>query len=181
MRRVSRGARGTCLATAIGLALALGACGADDESPSNGAAATRSTPEQTTPHSSTAPKPADRLASSGKVAAKDVPTSGDDSPAAKRVEPYREDFDRKLEAAERQQRENERKAAATPPAPTPAPKPKAGCHPSYQPCLDPGPSDYDCKGSSDDGPAYTGPVLVVGPDEYGLDPDGNGAGCDLGE
>lgn len=53
------------------------------------------------------------------------------------------------------------------------------CHPSYEgACLDPSSPDYDCSGGSGDGPDYTGPVTVVGPDEYDLDRDGNGAGCE---
>jgi hypothetical protein len=39
-------------------------------------------------------------------------------------------------------------------------------------------SDVDCSGGSGDGPAYTGPVSVHGPDEYDLDRDGDGAGCE---
>lgn len=52
------------------------------------------------------------------------------------------------------------------------------CHPSYSPCLDPAPYDYDCAGGSGDGPAYTGTVEVQGYDEYGLDDDGDGIGCE---
>lgn len=60
----------------------------------------------------------------------------------------------------------------------PAP-PESNCHPSYEgACLDPSMSDYDCAGGSGDGPAYTGPVRVVGPDEYGLDRDGDGYACE---
>jgi hypothetical protein len=29
-----------------------------------------------------------------------------------------------------------------------------------------------------DGPVYTGTVRVIGPDEYGLDDDGDGVGCE---
>lgn len=54
------------------------------------------------------------------------------------------------------------------------------CHPSYNPCLDPYSSDYDCAGGSGDGPDYTGTVEVIGPDVYGLDDDGDGIGCELG-
>jgi hypothetical protein len=55
----------------------------------------------------------------------------------------------------------------------------ASCHPSYEgECLDPSVSDYDCEGGSGNGPGYTGRVSVVGPDEYGLDRDGDGVGCD---
>ena len=61
----------------------------------------------------------------------------------------------------------------------PRPAPVANCHPSYTgACLDPNASDYDCAGGSGDGPKYTGTVTVVGPDEYGLDSDGDGVGCE---
>jgi endonuclease YncB( thermonuclease family) len=53
------------------------------------------------------------------------------------------------------------------------------CHPSYEgACLDPNSSDYDCAGGEGNGPDYTGPVRVVGPDDYGLDADGDGIGCE---
>ena len=53
------------------------------------------------------------------------------------------------------------------------------CHPSYKgACLDPKASDYDCAGGSGNGPKYTGPVRVVGPDVFGLDADGDGYGCE---
>lgn len=53
------------------------------------------------------------------------------------------------------------------------------CHPSYTgACLDPNASDYDCAGGSGNGPKYTGPVQVVGYDEYGLDTDDDGYGCE---
>lgn len=55
----------------------------------------------------------------------------------------------------------------------------SGCHPSYQDaCLDAGASDYDCVGGSGNGPEFVGVVTVVGPDDYGLDRDGDGTGCD---
>lgn len=54
------------------------------------------------------------------------------------------------------------------------------CNPNYSGCLDPFASDYDCAGGSGDGPLYTGTVEVIGYDEYGLDDDGDGIGCDLG-
>jgi len=61
----------------------------------------------------------------------------------------------------------------------PKPLPPSNCHPSYTgACLDPNASDYDCAGGSGDGPKYTGRVTVVGPDEYGLDGDGDGIGCE---
>jgi hypothetical protein len=57
--------------------------------------------------------------------------------------------------------------------------PTRNCHPSYQgACLDPNASDYDCAGGSGNGPYYTGPVRVVGPDVFGLDADGDGYGCE---
>jgi hypothetical protein len=53
------------------------------------------------------------------------------------------------------------------------------CDPSYVgACLDPNASDYDCVGGSGDGPRYTGPVRVVGPDHFRLDADGDGYGCE---
>lgn len=52
------------------------------------------------------------------------------------------------------------------------------CHPSYDPCV-PVASDVDCAGGNGDGPVYVdGPIKVVGPDEYGLDRDGDGVACD---
>jgi hypothetical protein len=69
-------------------------------------------------------------------------------------------------------------------APTPAlakKKPPAArhCHPSYVgACLDPKASDYDCIGGSGNGPKYTGPVRVVGPDVFRLDADHDGLGCE---
>lgn len=55
---------------------------------------------------------------------------------------------------------------------------RQNCHPSYSGCLDPYASDYDCAGGSGNGPRYTGRVQVVGHDEFDLDRDGNGWGCD---
>lgn len=54
------------------------------------------------------------------------------------------------------------------------------CNPNYSGCLDPYASDYDCASGSGDGPLYTGTVEVIGYDEYELDDDGDGIGCDLG-
>ncbi|MEU4599964.1 hypothetical protein [Nocardia sp. NPDC023988] len=51
------------------------------------------------------------------------------------------------------------------------------CHGSYSPCL-PIVSDVDCEGGSGNGPVYTGKVKVIGPDDYGLDRDGDGYGCE---
>jgi micrococcal nuclease len=67
-------------------------------------------------------------------------------------------------------------ANATPkpvaPAPTkkPAPKPAPACHPSYDPCL-PIVGDLDC-------PEIGHQVSVIGPDDYRLDRDHDGIGCD---
>jgi hypothetical protein len=68
-------------------------------------------------------------------------------------------------------------APPPPPPTTAAPAPAQNCHPSYDPCLAPA-SDYDCAGGSGNGPAYTGRVNVIGPDEYDLDRDGDGVGCE---
>ena len=75
--------------------------------------------------------------------------------------------------------------APPPPPPTapPAPPPTAparNCHPSYEgDCLKVGIGDYDCAGGSGNGPNYVpGTVRVVGPDEFDLDRDGDGLGCE---
>lgn len=62
----------------------------------------------------------------------------------------------------------------------PPPPPSPSCHPSYVgACLKVGVGDYDCVGGSGDGPNYVqGPVYEVGPDEFGLDGDGDGIGCE---
>lgn len=73
------------------------------------------------------------------------------------------------------------RTAGVAPAPVPTPAPQApGCHPSYGGvCLDPGLSDYDCAGGSGNGPEYvSGPVRITGPDDYELDADGDGVGCE---
>lgn len=59
----------------------------------------------------------------------------------------------------------------------PAAAQPAQCHSSYDPCV-PITSDVDCAGGSGNGPEYTGRVRVIGPDEYDLDRDGNGIGCE---
>jgi hypothetical protein len=74
---------------------------------------------------------------------------------------------------------------------SPPPAPKSGgeggsggsgssCHPSYEgACLKVGAGDYDCAGGSGNGPNYVvGPVSVVGPDDFDLDRDGDGVGCE---
>ena len=54
-----------------------------------------------------------------------------------------------------------------------------GCHPSYTGiCLKPDSGDYDCRRGEGDGPNYVGRgVQVVGPDDFGLDRDGDGNAC----
>lgn len=53
------------------------------------------------------------------------------------------------------------------------------CHPSYTGVCVPMAADVDCANGSGDGPAHvTGPVYVVGPDEYKLDRDGDGVACE---
>jgi hypothetical protein len=64
-----------------------------------------------------------------------------------------------------------------PPPPPPEPGPADDCHPSYDPCV-PIASDVDCEGGSGNGPVYTGTVRVIGPDEYDLDRDSDGVGCE---
>jgi micrococcal nuclease len=58
-----------------------------------------------------------------------------------------------------------------PPEPT---SPPANCHPSYSPCL-PIVADLDCPDVRALGAA---PVQVIGPDEYRLDRDKDGIGCE---
>jgi len=60
------------------------------------------------------------------------------------------------------------------------PKPPSNCHPSYSGvCLTLGIGDYDCAGGSGNGPNYVdGPVRVVGPDDFDLDRDNDGIGCE---
>jgi endonuclease YncB( thermonuclease family) len=66
------------------------------------------------------------------------------------------------------------------PLPPPPPEPASNCHSSYVgECLDPSLSDYDCAGGSGNGPGYVqSTVRVVGPDDYGLDGDDDGYGCE---
>lgn len=63
------------------------------------------------------------------------------------------------------------------PEPELAPEPESVCHPSYSPCVPADAADVDCAGGSGDGPEYTGPVKVIGPDDYDLDSDGDGVAC----
>jgi micrococcal nuclease len=72
----------------------------------------------------------------------------------------------------------------TPPTPKPTPKPTkkpSNCHPSYVgACLKQGIGDYDCASGSGNGPNYVyEAVEVVGYDEFDLDRDGDGLGCEL--
>ena len=78
-----------------------------------------------------------------------------------------------------------KKAIAKPtvqPKSTKAAAPVSDCHPSYVgACLREGIGDYDCKGGTGNGPNYIeGPIQVVGYDEFDLDRDGDGWGCDNG-
>ena len=74
------------------------------------------------------------------------------------------------------------KAPTAPPPPTTSPPtaPPGTCDPSYPDlCLDPSAEDYDCQGGSGDGPRYVdGPIRVRPPDQFGLDSDGDGLGCE---
>ncbi|MGI8516754.1 MAG: thermonuclease family protein [Acidimicrobiia bacterium] len=70
-----------------------------------------------------------------------------------------------------------------PPTTTGAPvtrAPVVSCHSSYlNVCLGVGIGDYDCAGGSGNGPNYVqGPVSVVGYDEFDLDREGDGVGCE---
>lgn len=66
-----------------------------------------------------------------------------------------------------------------PPSPpvTEPPAPASDCNPNYDPCV-PNASDVDCAGGSGNGPAYTGPVRVIGTDVYDLDADNDGFACE---
>lgn len=70
----------------------------------------------------------------------------------------------------------------SPPPPPPSAAPVAGrCHPSYEgTCIPPDVSDADCAGGSGNGPHYVQEtnVRVVGPDDFDLDSDGDGIGCE---
>lgn len=68
------------------------------------------------------------------------------------------------------------------PTPTTTTEPPASddCHPSYSGACVPIASDVDCGGGSGNGPAYVYAKRfeVIGPDEYGLDRDGDGVACE---
>lgn len=57
-------------------------------------------------------------------------------------------------------------------------EPAPRCHSSYSGCLNPNASDYDCASGSGNGPYYTGQVQVFGYDEFDLDRDNDGWGCE---
>lgn len=165
-----------------GLLLLVAGCSSDDES-SDPTPVADTTGEQTARAESPTDGKAKRAEKSRKGNAKQAQPksiSPEDLADDPRLAPYRAKFREQLAAAERKQRELERKAAEAPkPAPvTPKPVLEGKCHTSYQPCLDPNASDYDCEGGSGDGPKYTGEVIVLGPDEYELDDDGDGTGCE---
>ena len=67
-----------------------------------------------------------------------------------------------------------------PPPPPPPTAPSQDCDPSYPDvCLDPNAEDYDCAGGSGNGPRYVeGPLRVRPPDQFDLDRDGDGIGCE---
>lgn len=70
-------------------------------------------------------------------------------------------------------------SAPLPPAPSAT---SENCHPSYPSvCLEIGIGDYDCAGGSGNGPNYVkGPIIVLPPDPFDLDRDGDGIGCESG-
>jgi hypothetical protein len=56
--------------------------------------------------------------------------------------------------------------------------PVAGCNPNYDPCV-PNAEDVDCLPGEGNGPAFIDyRVTVTGQDEYDLDRNGDGFGCD---
>lgn len=52
------------------------------------------------------------------------------------------------------------------------------CNANYSGCLSVDQGDYDCRGGNGSGPNFTGRVRVLGYDQYDLDGDGNGIGCE---
>ena len=83
-----------------------------------------------------------------------------------------------LDAQEAALAEQKQALEPAPPAePVPLAEPADECHPSYEPCV-PITSDVDCASGNGNGPAYTGTVRVIGPDEYDLDRDGDGVACE---
>jgi micrococcal nuclease len=64
-------------------------------------------------------------------------------------------------------------------SPTTTSAPAEQCHPSYEgACVPVGVEDVDCLGGDGNGPYYVGRVKVVGWDEYRLDGDNDGIGCE---
>jgi hypothetical protein len=64
-------------------------------------------------------------------------------------------------------------------APTEVRAQNGACHPSYVGwCVPMGRDDVDCLGGTGNGPNYVGRVIVVAYDEFRLDNDGDGIGCD---
>ncbi len=57
-------------------------------------------------------------------------------------------------------------------------KTESNCNPNYSGCLKIGAGDYDCKTGTGNGPNYTGMVRVLGQDEFDLDGDKDGVGCE---
>jgi hypothetical protein len=164
----------------VGLTL-FAACGSDDESSDPVPAAETSSTQATQPDErAEQPEQKKKTKGEGDTQAPSKSINPEDLANDPRLAPYRAKFHEQLAAAEKKQRERERKAAAAPKPPPVTPKPvlEGKCHTSYQPCLDPSAADYDCEGGSGDGPKYTGEVIVLGPDEYELDDDGDGAGCE---
>jgi micrococcal nuclease len=88
--------------------------------------------------------------------------------------------------AQRHARSNGLGLWGTPPTPKstpegpPDPPTPSNCHPSYTGyCLSVGTGDWDCAGGSGNGPNYLPvTVRVVGYDEFELDYDGDGYGCE---
>jgi hypothetical protein len=78
-------------------------------------------------------------------------------------------------AAQRERQRQRRQQAAE--AAAAIAETEESCTDGYDPCLPPA-ADYDCENGTGDGPAYTGYVTVTGSDPYGLDSDGDGAGCE---
>jgi hypothetical protein len=58
------------------------------------------------------------------------------------------------------------------------PQTTQSCNSNYSGCLRSDAGDYDCAGGSGNGPYYTGMVQVIGYDEFGLDGDDDGWGCE---
>jgi uncharacterized coiled-coil protein SlyX len=89
------------------------------------------------------------------------------------------ELDRREEQLDALQEELEALQAEVAQQPADEPGPDSDCHPSYVgACVPIGVSDVDCAGGSGNGPEHTGPVEVVGPDQYELDDDGDGFACE---